>query len=91
MNTKEEIFDFLLKETPEEGGCMLCLVTYKIYVYDLKEEKNVLEDRKEYFLIEKHNISNGVMFTINKKLFYDYEFVWKNENHWEILYKNNVK
>ena len=91
MNTKEEIFDFLLKETPEEGGCMLCLVTYKVHDYDLKEKKTILKDRTEYFLIEKHNISNGVMFTINKRFFYDYDFVWKNENHWEIIYKNNVK
>lgn len=91
MNTKEEIFDFLLKETPEEGGCMLCLVTYKIYDYDLKEKKNVLKEWKEYFLIEKHNISNGVMFTINGRFYFDYYFVWENENHWEILYKNNVK
>lgn len=90
---KKEVFDFLLKETPEEGGCMLCLVTYKFKTYSLKEQKNVIEDRKEYFLIEKHNISNGVMFTINGRFFYDYDFVWEdgNENHWEILYKNNVK
>ena len=91
MNTKKEIFDFLLKETPEEGGCMLCLVTYKIKDYDLKEKKYVLKDRTEYFLIEKHNISNGVMFTINGNFYFDYEFVWANENHWKILYKNNGK
>ena len=31
------------------------------------------------------------MFTINGRFFYDYEFVWENENHWDILYKNHGK
>ena len=44
---KKEIFDFLLKETPEEGGCMLCLVTYKSKEYDINEMKYVLKDKKE--------------------------------------------
>ena len=88
---KKEVFDFLLKETPEEGGCMLCLVTYKSKEYNIDEMKYILKDKKEYFLIEKHYISNGVMFTINGRFYFDYEFVWENENHWEILYKNNVK
>lgn len=81
MNNTKELYEFLLKETPDEGGCMLCLVTYKINDYDLKE----------YFLIERHNISNGVMFTINGRFFFDYEFVWTYENHWNILYKNYGK
>ena len=91
MNNTKEVYEFLLKETPDEGGCMLCLVTYKIYDYDLKEKKNILKDKKEYFLVEKHNISNGVMFTINGRFLFDYEFVWENENHWNILYKNYGK
>ena len=51
MNSTKEVYEFLLKETPDEGGCMLCLVTYKIENYDLKEKKNILKDRKEYFLV----------------------------------------
>ena len=93
MDSRKEIFDFLMKETPDEGGCMLCLVTYDFSEYSIKEQKSVVKERKEYFLVQKHKIANGYMFTINGRFFYDYDFIWNdgNKNHWEILYKRNVK
>jgi hypothetical protein len=88
MNEKE-VKEFLERETPQDGGCMLCLVTYKYMKYDLEKRCDVEKDVKDYFLIERHNISNGFLFTINTRMHEDYRFVWAdgNENHWEILYK----
>ena len=91
MNANE-VKEFLEKETPNEGGCMLCLVTYDFTAYDILERKNVTKEHKDYMLIEKVNISNGDMFTINGRFFYDYSFIWENDNPntWEILYKREV-
>lgn len=72
---------------------MLCLVTYKYKQYNIVKKEDEIIVKKEYFLIEKHKISNGFMFTMNDRFFYDYDFIWNNdnENHWEILYKKNVE
>jgi len=88
----EDFYNWLLKETPEEGGCMLCLVTYDFKDYSIEEKKYVLKERKEYFLVQKREIANGYMFTMNGRFFYDYDFIWENgnKNNWEILYKKNV-
>lgn len=91
MNAKE-VKEFLEKETPNEGGCMLCLVTYNFTNYSILEQKEVTKEHKEYMLIEKRNVSNGVMLTINGRFHFDYDFIWENDNPntWEILYKREV-
>jgi len=69
--------EFLDKETPKEGGCMLCLVKYKVNGHP----------KDEYMLVERHKCANGDVFTINKKFDYDYGFMWDEQTPWEILYK----
>ena len=64
--------EFLDKETPPEGGCMLVAIPRK-------------DGRLEYLLIERFKTGTGVMFTINDHLYYDYNFMW--DNNWEIIYK----
>lgn len=74
--------EFLNKETPNEGGCMLCLAKYNldIQAYEYRP-------REEYMLVERHKCANGDVFTINKKYHYDYNFAWDEQTPWEILYK----
>lgn len=68
--------EFLNKETPTEGGCMLCLAKY--------EDRH----REEYMLVERLKCANGDIFLINKRFHYDYDFTWDEQTPWEILYKN---
>lgn len=79
--------EFLKKETPRDGGCMLCLARYKVRYYDCLDDGYAEKIKEEYMLVERHNIANGDMFNINKRLFYDYDFTWDEQAPWEILYK----
>ena len=81
--------EFLDKETPQYGGCMLCLAKYKIKDYDFDTHTSVDKPREEYMLVERHKIANGDMFSVNKRFFYDYDFAWDENAPWEILYKIN--
>ena len=69
--------DFLEKETPAEGGCMLCQTTNK-------------EGRVEYFLVERHETLTVPTFTVNNAFYFDYDFLWDDAHPWEIIYKKNV-
>lgn len=65
---------FLQKETPTYGGCMVCKA---------KRE----DDRTDLLLIERRKFANGDGFTINMRLFYEYDFLWDENNPWKILWK----
>ncbi len=83
--------EFLDKEVPGEGGCMVCLAKYNMSLFDSEQDKNVLKEKKEYFLIERYKIANGYIFTINKRPYYDYDFTWEDKtSDWEILYKKEI-
>ena len=82
--------EFLNKETPKEGGCMLCLAKYKADEHnsDIRELEH--RPREEYMLVERHKCINGDVFTINGRYHYDYDFTWDEETPWEILYKKEI-
>lgn len=83
--------EFLDKETPSYGGCMVCLATYESTKYDDVEHKTVPYEKKEYLLVERHKCANGDIWTINKRPYYDYDFTWeKKVGDWEILYKKEI-
>ena len=82
--------EFLDKETPKDGGCMLCIAKYKEKRYDHETEKYIFEPIEDYMLVERKTISNGDMFIINNAFYYDYDFTWDEETPWEILYKREV-
>lgn len=70
-----DLHEFLKNECPPEGGCMVV--------------ETVWRDRTRYLLCERHTISNGSdMFTINDRLFYDFNFVWEEGSKWKVIYKN---
>ena len=70
----KEFKKFLEDNHPGIGECMVCL--------------SVGEERKEYLLIEKHEIANGFLFTINSRFFYDYDFLWGKTGPWKICWKS---
>ena len=75
-----KLIDFLNKETPTYGGCMLCFATY-----------HNDGEKTKYLLIERVKSVSGDMFIINSRLFYDYNYVWEGKTKdWEILYKKEV-
>ena len=75
-----KLIDFLNKETPTYGGCMLCFATY-----------HNDGEKTKYLLIERVKSTSGDMFIINSRLFYDYNYVWEGKTKdWEILYKKEV-
>ena len=85
------LLDFLKKETPAEGGCMVCLAKYPSRTFDFDKKEYVDVVKEEYMLVERYTISNGEMFNINKRFFYDYDyFTWDETMPWEILYKKEV-
>ena len=72
----KEMSAFLEKETPTYGGCMVCKVKRA--------------DRSpDMLLIQRHKFANGDGFTINMRMSYEYDFVWKENPNWEILWKYN--
>ena len=86
-----KFIEFLNKETPSYGGCMLCLATYDKREYSVTKDEDVYKERQEYLLIERHKCANGDIWTINSRPYYDYEFVWvRKVKDWEILYKKEA-
>ena len=85
-----ELRDFLNKEAPKEGGCMVCLAKYKVMDYNPEIQAYEYNPREEYMLIERHKCANGDIFTINKRFYYDYDFAWDEQTPWEILYKKEI-
>ena len=81
------LLEFLKKETPAEGGCMVCLAKYPSRKLDRNKNEFVSVVKEEYMLVERYTIANGEMFNINKRFFYDYDFTWDETMPWEILYK----
>lgn len=76
-----KLIDFLKKETPSYGGCMVCLSTYN----------DDYQERTVYLLVERVETKTGDMFTINGRLFYDYNYAWDYKvKDWEILYKKEA-
>ena len=82
--------EFLNKETPGYGGCMVCLAKYKIKNYDSNINDFTYKPKEEYMLVERWKIANGDMFIINKRQSYDYDFTWDEETPWKILYKKEA-
>ncbi len=82
--------EFLNKETPGYGGCMVCLAKYKIKNYDPNINDYTYKPKEEYMLVERWKIANGDLFIINKRQSYDYDFTWDEETPWEILYKKEA-
>jgi len=71
----KELEQFLNQETPTYGGCMVCLATDK-------------SNRSWRLLIERHKFANGDSFTINSRMFYEYDFLWEDKvGDWKILWK----
>ena len=74
-NAVKELEKFLDKETPTYGGCMVCLVV---------DGRN----RSWKLLIERHKAADCDIFTINSRLFYEYDFLWEDTaGDWKILWK----
>lgn len=87
MNFRE----YLDKETPTYGGCMVCLAKYYKQDYDSTKHEYFDKIREEYLLVERHKCANGDIWTINKRPYYDYDFAWdKKASDWEILYKKEI-
>ena len=82
-----KLLDFLNKETPPDGGCMVCLARYRVKDFDFDSKKEVDKIREEYMLVERRKIMNGDAFTINKRFHYDYDFAWNEDIPWTVLYK----
>jgi hypothetical protein len=82
--------EFLNKETPKEGGCMVCLAKYKVKDYNSDIQAYEYHPKEEYMLVERHKCANGDIFTINKRYYYDYDFTWDEQTPWEILYKKEI-
>lgn len=82
--------EFLNKETPGYGGCMVCLAKYKLKNYDPDTHDFTYKPKEEYMLVERWKIANGDMFIINKRQSFDYDFTWDEETPWEILYKKEA-
>lgn len=81
MENKEKFYGFLKGECPEKG-CMVCSVKEKSINALTGEEREVTN----YYIIEKHKISNGNMFIINGRFWYEYE--WLFDLEWKILFKH---
>lgn len=83
--------EFLDKETPKEGGCMVCLVTYEHIEYSSVRHEEIPMEKKRFLLIERHKCSNGFIFTINGDMYYDYDHMWTDRTKdWEVLYKKEL-
>ena len=82
--------EFLNKETPKKGGCMVCLARYKQKDYNLDTQADEYIPREEYMLVERHKSTNGDVFTVNKRFHYDYDFTWDETMPWTVLYKREV-
>lgn len=82
--------EFIDKEAPTYGGCMLCLARYKANIYDHEAKKEEEKIKEEYMLVERYKIASGDAFFVNKKFYYDYEFAWNEEMPWEVIYKKDV-
>lgn len=74
----DSLYNFLLRETPNENGCMVC--------------ETIFENRIKYLLIErfKDKMGNDI-FTINGRFYYDYEYMWDCKNQWKVIFKKIVK
>ena len=57
--------EFLDKETPKEGGCMVCLATYKHTEYNSVRHEDIPIEKNRFLLIERHKCTNGFIFTVN--------------------------
>ena len=83
--------EFLEKETPKDGGCMVCLATYEHREYSSVRHEDIPMEKKRFLLIERHKCVNGFIFTVNGDIYYDYEDMWKNRTKdWEVLYKKEL-
>lgn len=69
-----KLIDFLNKEVPNEGGCIVCLAKYMVKDYNPDIQAYEYNPREEYMLIERYKCANSDIFTINKKFHYDYDF-----------------
>lgn len=74
-NTIRDLKLFLDRETPGYDGCLVCRV------------KRSDRDTPEFLLIQRAGFANGDSFIINRRMFYDYDFVWRDNPNWEILWK----
>lgn len=71
----KQMEEFLNKETPTYGGCMVCRAIGE-------------DNRQQLLLIERHKFANGDGFTINMRMFYDYDFLWEERKEdWKVLWK----
>ena len=70
----DNMFEFLDKETPTYGGCMVC----QTFNHNGKQD---------LLLVERRKFATGDGFTINMRFWHDYDFLWDVEKPWEILWK----
>lgn len=69
------LHEFLKTECPPKGGCMVVEAPWN--------------ENMRYLLCERHTTSDGSdIFTINERLFYDYNFMWEENSNWKVIYKN---
>ena len=84
MNDLEKFYEFLDKNHPGYGECMVCKCVLPTKEGSSNEEQNKIY----YFCIEKHKLSEKMdNYTINWRLWYDFLYFWKGDN-WEIIYKS---
>jgi len=76
----DRLYKFLQDNHPGYDECMVCKCKEKDY------EGN---DKIEYLIIEKHECASGDLFLINTRLWYDYDFKWRDgDPNWEIIFKS---
>ena len=64
---------FLREECPPEGGCLLV--------------EAIWNGKVRHFVCKRHTTADDRdMFTINDRLYYDYDFMWDENNPWKILW-----
>ena len=75
---EKEMFEFLDKITPSYGGCVLIEL--------MNESENSMN---HYMVVVRIAISNGDMFLLNGRFFYDYVHMFEPDK-WKIVYQRMV-
>jgi len=71
--------EFLDKECPKEGGCMVV------------EFQEVGKNNPTYLLCERIVTAKSDEFLLNGRFYFDYDFLWEEtEGEWNIIYKRSI-
>ena len=75
---EKKMFDFLDKIVPNYGGCAL-----------IELENESVDSHDRYMLAIRIKVSNGDMFLLNGRFFYDYDFKFDSEK-WKLLFQKFI-